>query len=131
MLFADGLGGLILVGLWLFCIIDVITTPDELMRNLPKMAWLLIVLILPDIGSIAWLVAGRNWNARTPNLPYKGNRGYAGGGNRGYGQGGSRYGAPARPSNPDDDEEFQARLRARAEEQRRRAREARGEDEPT
>jgi hypothetical protein len=37
---------------------------------------------------------------------------------------------PARPSNPDDDEEFLASLRARAEEQRRRAREAqqRGED---
>ena len=29
------------------------------MRGLPKMAWLIIVVILPDIGSIAWLALGR------------------------------------------------------------------------
>ena len=29
------------------------------MRNLPKGIWLIIVLILPDIGSIAWLLLGR------------------------------------------------------------------------
>jgi hypothetical protein len=28
-------------------------------RNLPKVAWLLIVLFFPVVGSIAWLVAGR------------------------------------------------------------------------
>jgi hypothetical protein len=122
MLLFDGLLGLVFLGLWIFCIIDVITTPESQCRNLPKIAWLLIVILLMDIGSIAWLVAGRNWDgaARAPLAK-----------------------APARPrgragsGNPDDDEEFLASLRTRAEEQRRRAREAqenqpgpRGKDEP-
>ncbi|MEA2702469.1 MAG: hypothetical protein QOI56_1637 [Actinomycetota bacterium] len=59
MLAFDGVLGLALLGLWLYCIIDVVTTDDSLVRNLPKMVWLLIVLFLPDIGSVIWLVAGR------------------------------------------------------------------------
>ena len=54
-----GLIGLLLLGLWLYCIFDVISTDAVLVRNLPKMAWLVIVVILPDIGSIAWLALGR------------------------------------------------------------------------
>jgi hypothetical protein len=117
MLFFDGALGLLMLGLWIFCIIDVITTPDGDCRNLPKLVWLLIVLIVPDIGSIVWLVAGRNWNRQPANLAYKGNRGTASPSTR-------------RATNPDDDEDFLADLRARAEEQRRRAREAQQRDEP-
>jgi len=118
MLFFDGATGLILLGLWIFCIIDVITTPEADCRNLPKLVWLLIVLLLADIGSIAWLVAGRNWQGQG-NVAYKGNRGRANTASRG------------RASNPDDDEAYQAYLRARIEEQRRRAREAQqGDDRP-
>ncbi|MGI8983142.1 MAG: PLDc N-terminal domain-containing protein [Acidimicrobiales bacterium] len=54
-----GLIGFLLIALWLYCILDVIATDEILMRSLPKMAWLLIVIILPDIGSIAWLALGR------------------------------------------------------------------------
>jgi hypothetical protein len=119
MLFFDGGFALIAFAVWVFCIIDVITTPEEQCRNLPKLVWLLLVVLLLDVGSIAWLVAGRNW-ARPADLPYKGNAG-------GTGQTPVRFNG----TNPDDDEEFLARLRARAEEQRRRAREAqRREDEP-
>ncbi len=55
----DGIFGLLLLGLWIYCIFDVVTTDESLIRNLPKMAWLVIVVILPDIGSIIWLIAGR------------------------------------------------------------------------
>lgn len=118
MLFFDGLFGLIMLGLWIFCLVDVITTPAADCRNLPKVAWLIIVLLLPDIGSILWLVAGRDWA-----------RGVAAVGapaaSRPEGRPAPRRpAAPARPTAPDDDEEFLAGLRARAEEQRRRAREA-------
>ena len=44
MLFADGVAGLLLVGLWLFCIIDVVTTPESQIRNLPKIVWLFVVI---------------------------------------------------------------------------------------
>jgi hypothetical protein len=55
----DGVLGLALLGLWIYCVFDVITTDESLIRNLPKLLWLVIVLFIPDIGSIAWLVAGR------------------------------------------------------------------------
>ena len=54
-----GLIGFLLIALWLYCIFDVIATDEILMRSLPKMAWLFIVIIIPDIGSIAWLALGR------------------------------------------------------------------------
>lgn len=120
MLFADGALGLALLGLWLFCLIDVIMTDDSLCRNLQKGWWLLIVLLLFDIGAVVWLIAGRPWPNQAPG------RGRA----SAYGgaQGGSRYAEYDRPgrfvaTNPDDDEEFLRRCRERAEEQRQRYRE--------
>lgn len=59
MLAARGAVGLALLALWLYCIIDVITTEDSAVRNLPKLLWLLIVIFLPSVGSIIWLIAGR------------------------------------------------------------------------
>jgi hypothetical protein len=120
MLFFDGGLALIAFAVWVFCIIDVITTPEGQCRNLPKLVWLLLVIILVDIGSIAWLVAGRTWTPRPADPPYKGNRGRP-------------QPAARKPTNPDDDDEFLAGLRARAEEQRRRARgaEPREEEPPT
>jgi hypothetical protein len=113
MLMFDGVLGLVMVGLWIFCIIDAITTPDDKVRNLPKVVWVLIVIVLVVPGSIVWLVAGRPWGPMQ-----------VGGG------GPVRTAKRSRPTNPDDDVEFLASLRARADEQRRRAREAQaGDDE--
>ena len=50
---------LVLLALWLYCILDVIASDEALMRNLPKPLWLVIVIFLPDIGSLAWLLLGR------------------------------------------------------------------------
>ena len=50
---------LVLLALWLYAIFDVIATDEALMRNLPKPVWLLIVIFLPDVGSLAWLLLGR------------------------------------------------------------------------
>jgi hypothetical protein len=124
-LFFDGAFGLLLFGVWIFCIIDVITTPESDCRNMPKIVWLMIVILLADIGSIAWLVAGRNWSSSA--LAGRTDR------NRGAASRYPEYDRPGRhvPTNPDDDEEFLAQLRARAEEQRRRAREAQQGDDET
>ncbi|HZQ85040.1 MAG TPA: PLD nuclease N-terminal domain-containing protein [Acidimicrobiales bacterium] len=72
MLLFDGAFGLAMLGLWVYCIFDVITTDDSLVRNLPKLLWVAIVLLIPDIGSIAWLVAGRPQKAsfRIAGAPY-------------------------------------------------------------
>ena len=59
MIVGDGVLFLALLFLWIFCIVDVITSESELVRNLPKIAWVFIVLIFSDVGSIAWLILGR------------------------------------------------------------------------
>ena len=56
---AFGVVPLILLALWLYCIFDVIASDEVLIRNLPKGLWLVIVIFLPDIGSLAWLLLGR------------------------------------------------------------------------
>ncbi|MBO3748165.1 PLDc_N domain-containing protein [Streptosporangiaceae bacterium NEAU-GS5] len=115
MLYFDGLFGLVLVVLWVFCIFDVITTDESLCRNLPKLLWLMIVILIPDIGSLLWLIAGRPQGAARPGgLPYKGNTGRY-----------PEYDRPGRfvAANPDDDEAFLRQVRERAEQQRRAARE--------
>jgi hypothetical protein len=100
MLYFDGVFGLVLLGVWLYCLFDVITTDPARCRNLPKLAWLAIVLLLPDVGSIAWLVAGHPWQSQP---------------------GRERHRAAGRqsPTSPDDDEAFLRGLRERAEQQRR------------
>jgi hypothetical protein len=54
-----GVIGIALVFVWIYCLYDVVTTHDGLVRNLPKIAWFVIVLLIPDIGSILWLAFGR------------------------------------------------------------------------
>jgi hypothetical protein len=124
-LFLGESGALIELILLVYCVLNVITTPESEVRNLPKLLWLVLVIILPLIGGIAWLIAGRpqSRSARPGGLPYKGNTGRF-----------PEYDRPGRAvaSNPDDDEAFLRRLRERAEEQRRRAaQERRHEDDPT
>jgi hypothetical protein len=119
-LFFDGGLGFVLALLWIFCVVDVIMTPEQLCRNLPKLAWVLIVLLFFDLGAFAWLIAGRPWGAQT----WSSVRGSAADAARPSMPSRAAPQRAARPTNPDDDEEFLASLRLRAEEQRRRAREA-------
>jgi Phospholipase_D-nuclease N-terminal len=51
--------GVLLLAVWIFAVFDVIKTDRELCRNLPKELWLLLVIILPDVGAIAWFIMGR------------------------------------------------------------------------
>ena len=115
MLYVDGIVGLLLLVVWVYALFDVITTKDPGIRNLPKWAWILIVLLLgPELlcaGAVLWFVAGRPTGpART--VPYKGNSGVP-----------AEYDRPGRATagNPDDDAAFLAGIKARAEEQRRQA----------
>ena len=55
----EGLFGIVVFALWVFCLVDAIGAQSGRIRNLPKVAWILLILFFPLIGSIAWLVAGR------------------------------------------------------------------------
>jgi hypothetical protein len=108
-LYMDGVLGLVVLGLWIFCLLDVISTDEYACRNLSKIWWLILVLFFPLIGSIAWLVAGRPESNPTASMPYKGNQGHPSF---------PEYDRPGRAvaANPEDDEAFLRSLRERAEE---------------
>jgi Phospholipase_D-nuclease N-terminal len=113
-LYGYGFVAVVELCLLVYCALNIITTPESEVRNLPKLLWLVLVLFFPLVGGVAWLVAGRP-QGPPRSLPYKGNSGALPGPPRS---------APSRASalSPDDDEDFLRRLRDRAEEQRRRAR---------
>jgi hypothetical protein len=115
MVYGTGLLFLAQLGLLVYCVLNIITTPESEVRNLPKLLWLLLVVVLPLIGSVAWLVAGRP-QGPSRSLPYKGNAGIP-----------PEYDRPGRATayRPDDDEAFLRQLRERAEQQRRQAEEQR------
>jgi hypothetical protein len=106
-----GVPVLLLVLLWLYCLFDAISADPARVRNLSKGFWVVIVLLLPDVGSILWLVAGRPQGPGR-SLPYKGNTGIP-----------PEYDRPGRATanSPDDDAAFLESLKRRAEEQRRKA----------
>ena len=59
---AEGVIGFVLFALWIWALIDCISTDSELVRNLPKGVWLIIVILLFDLGAILWLLLGRPAN---------------------------------------------------------------------
>ena len=101
--------GLLVLVLWVFSVVDVITSDEGAIRHLPKVPWLLLVLFFPLAGSVAWLVAGRPEGPPRPKPYERAAPDYP------------EYDRPGRAAatNPEDDEAFLRRVRERAEEQRR------------
>ena len=50
---------LVLVGIWIYALVDVITTDEVLIRNLPKLVWIVFVVVLWVIGALLWFALGR------------------------------------------------------------------------
>lgn len=124
MLEVDGVLALALLGLWIYCIFDVVTTDEALVRNLPKFLWLMIVIFLPDIGSIVWLVAGRPERASFRIGDTSARPRYVAPEDRpGFGVNLDKLSPPVR------EREEQARLRMREEQLRRREEELRRREE--
>ncbi|MBG6057565.1 hypothetical protein RCH16_000913 [Cryobacterium sp. MP_M5] len=49
--------------LLLGALIDIITRQDGQVQHLPKLVWIMIVILLPVIGSILWFAVGREYAA--------------------------------------------------------------------
>ena len=67
----------------LYALFDVASTPQEQVRNLPKWAWLIIVILFELLGAIGWFIAGRPKKVAGPG-----------------------YRRPGRVLPPDDDPDF-------------------------
>jgi len=68
----------------IYAVVDAIQTDDLRVKHLPKVFWILLILIFTPIGAIAWLIAGRD---RQQNGRPRSNR-------------------PSAPRGPDDDPDF-------------------------
>jgi hypothetical protein len=123
---------LLILALWIYAFIDCLNTPEEEVRHLPKVVWVIIVLLFGEvlIGPIAWLVAGKNRTAPAG----------AGGGSRSAATPQQQWVAPddnpeflksLREEDKKDDEEllkdWEADLRRREEELRRKNEEGSGD----
>ncbi len=47
------------LAIWLYGLIDCARSDQDSQRNLPKWAWLVIIIFLGSPGAIAWLLIGR------------------------------------------------------------------------
>jgi hypothetical protein len=74
---------LLSIAIQLYGLIDCAQREDTEVRSLPRWGWLIIIVLVPTIGAIAYLIAGR------PKRP-------GGGGNK----------KPRRTIAPDDDPDF-------------------------
>jgi hypothetical protein len=108
---------LLILALALFAVIDCLSRDEEEIRGLPKVLWVLVILLFPLLGSLAWFIAGRPRGAKLPGTGF-GSRGSGSGGERHFGLPGGPGRPGVRPVAPDDDPEFLRRL----DEQRRRRR---------
>ncbi|MFH5822000.1 PLD nuclease N-terminal domain-containing protein [Georgenia sp. AZ-5] len=108
----------LLLAVIIYALIDCVRTPGPSMpAGIPKAGWVVLILVFPGLGAVAWLVISRVARAET---------GGRGGAARRPGQwspGPSRPGRRSGPVAPDDDPDFLARLEA---ERRRAARQKRG-----
>jgi len=57
---------LLVLALWIYAFIDCLNTPEKEVRKLPKVVWVIIILLFGEVllGPIAWLAVGRP--RRTP-----------------------------------------------------------------
>src|SRR5690242_21274247 len=79
---AGGLFGIVLLAFWIWALIDCIASDSKAVRNLPKAMWIVLVLVLPDLGSFLWVLLGRPLRTREKRS--------------------ADYSAPRRPIGPED-----------------------------
>jgi hypothetical protein len=71
------------LGLAIYALVDCIQTDQSKVRGLPKIAWIVLIVLITFVGPIAWLIAGKE-----RSLPGRGGRQSRG------------------PIGPDDDPDF-------------------------
>jgi hypothetical protein len=54
-----GLFFLVSVLFWLWAIFDSLTCDDRRVRNLPRWAWVVVILVFLELGALAWAIFGR------------------------------------------------------------------------
>lgn len=60
---------ILVIALMIGALVDIITRDDSQVKHLPKMVWIIIVILLPLIGSLLWFTIGREYGEAGIRLP--------------------------------------------------------------
>lgn len=72
----------------IYALVDLVQTDTERIKGLPQLAWVALIVLIPIVGPVAWLIAGKKRTGR----PGRGTQ-------------------PRGPVGPDDDPDFLRNLR--------------------
>ncbi|MEU6278689.1 PLD nuclease N-terminal domain-containing protein [Streptomyces sp. NPDC047028] len=52
---------LLVLALWIYAFVDCLNTPEDEVRHLPKVVWVIVILLFGEVlvGPVAWLLTGR------------------------------------------------------------------------
>jgi hypothetical protein len=52
---------LLVLAVWIYAFVDCLNTPEDEVRHLPKVVWIIIVLLFGEVlvGPVAWLLTGK------------------------------------------------------------------------
>ncbi|MFG2298842.1 PLDc N-terminal domain-containing protein [Streptomyces sp. NPDC048603] len=50
---------LLIIALTIYAFIDCLNTPEEEVKHLPKVVWVIIILLFSIVGPVVWLFAGK------------------------------------------------------------------------
>jgi hypothetical protein len=93
---------LLLIALTVYCVADILRSEDDERLGAPPFLWVLLVVLIPFFGSVAWLLVSRGQRSgRVQDVPRVRPR-------RGLGRPG--FGQEPRALGPDDDPDFLRRL---------------------
>ena len=114
-----GAGSLLLFAFTFYCLLDVVLSDEQEIRNLPKLAWVLLVVLVWGLGGLVWLLGGRPIRSgaapggASPARPTRGGPPPRGTQPWQHPAGRGRPApppSPRRPMGPDDDPDFLRRL---------------------
>lgn len=60
---------ILVLAVMVFSLVDIIRRDDFQVKHLPKTMWIIIVILLPIIGSVLWFTLGRVYPEDGPRLP--------------------------------------------------------------
>ncbi|GAA4491314.1 PLD nuclease N-terminal domain-containing protein [Microbacterium panaciterrae] len=60
---------ILLLALLIGALIDIITRRDDQVKHLPKVFWIILVILVPLAGSLIWFLVGREYDSEGIRLP--------------------------------------------------------------
>lgn len=60
---------LLVLAAMVFAIVDIILRDESQVKHLPKMMWLILVILIPLLGTILWFALGREYPERQAPRP--------------------------------------------------------------